>query len=315
MEELKVIDVLGKGELEKLKNKVKLILSNKIYKEITFETIAHKLDIDKHVVQDLVERILISGEIEGEISGDKVVLKISENNLFFLIFWVMIFAIVIVTYNFTIINPLGSFLANFDLWIEGVLIPYTIIGVTYIKTEDVFKTIKMLVVIELMINLVYDWSYIGCSLMMGIRLFADINEVRVPYGFYAYKISYLTYLIISIVLFIIGLITYRYAKKYYHLAIPTTIFALGIVPMIVVFYQNDVLIWVVLFLIQPNLLDFMLNKTITVESIQGLYNYDLLILLSQIMTAIIGTVITFVIYLYEKKKFTLLTKKNNPNSN
>ena len=100
-------------------------------------------------------------------------------------------------------------------------------------------------------------------------------------------------------------------KQYYHLAIPTVLLALGIVPMLVVFYQNDVLIEVVLFLIQPNLLDFILNKTVTVESIQALYDYDLLILISQIITAIIGTLITIIIYFYEKKNYSLLTKNNN----
>ncbi len=254
-------------------------------------------------MQDLVEEILISDEIDGEISGDKVILKLNEGYSFFLIFWLLIFSMVVVTYNFTIVNPIKvTFLTNFDLWIEFILIPYTIIGVTYLKTKDVFKTIKMLVVIQLVINLVYDWSYIGFSFLLGIRLFWDLNQARVPYGFYAYEISYLTYLVISIILFIIGIITNKYAKKYYHLAIPSTIFALGVIPMIVVFYQNDDIIWIILFIMQPNFLNFTLNRTITIENIELFYNYDLLILISQIITAIIGTLVTILIYFIERRK-------------
>ncbi|NVM02653.1 MAG: hypothetical protein HWN67_09975 [Candidatus Helarchaeota archaeon] len=210
---------------------------------------------------------------------------------------------VVVTYNFTILNPIkGTFLTNFDLWIEFILIPYTVIGVTYLMTRNIFKTIKMLVVTLLIINLVYDWSFIGFSFILGIPLFWDINQPRVPYGFYAYEISYLTYFIISIILFILGIITNKYAKKYYNLAIPFTIFALGVVPMIVVFYQNDDMIWLILFMLQPNLLNFVLNRTITIENIENFYNYDLLIIISQIITAIIGSLITLIIYFIERRK-------------
>ncbi|MHA1301229.1 MAG: tetratricopeptide repeat protein [Candidatus Helarchaeota archaeon] len=57
------------------KLKIKELLSSNIYEEITFERIAYKLQINKMIAQDIVEELLISGELKGKIMGGKLILN------------------------------------------------------------------------------------------------------------------------------------------------------------------------------------------------------------------------------------------------
>ncbi|MFX1449228.1 MAG: hypothetical protein ACFFCM_00215 [Promethearchaeota archaeon] len=64
-----------------LKNKLKEILNEKFLKEISYERIAYKLNItfklgiNQNEAQDLVEDLLRTGEIKGEMMFDRLVLK------------------------------------------------------------------------------------------------------------------------------------------------------------------------------------------------------------------------------------------------